>query len=78
MATHSSILVLGIPWTKEPGGLQSMESQRVGHDLQQQQSTMGINWAFKLGAKIPGALKKQNHLDPVSSLLSINWNKKYT
>ena len=55
-----------------------MESQRVGHDLQQQKSTMGINWAFKLGAKIPGAHKKQNHLDPVSSLLSINWNKKYT
>ena len=78
MATHSSILVLGIPWTEDPGGLQSMESQRVGHDLQQQQSTMGINWAFKLGAKIPGAHKKQNHLDPVSSLLFINWNKKYT
>ena len=27
MATHSSILALRIPWTKEPGGLQSMESQ---------------------------------------------------
>ena len=78
MATHSSILVLGIPWTEEPGGLQCMESQRVGHDLQQQKSTMGINWAFKLGAKIPGAHKKQNHLDPVSSLLFINLNKKYT
>ena len=32
MATHSSILVWRIPWTKEPGGLQSMGSQRVGHD----------------------------------------------
>ena len=32
MATHSSILAWRIPWTKEPGGLQSMESQRVGHD----------------------------------------------
>ena len=32
MATHSSILVWRIPWTKEPGGLQSMESQRVRHD----------------------------------------------
>ena len=29
MATHSSILALGIPWTKEPGGLQSIGSQRV-------------------------------------------------
>ena len=33
MATHSSILAWGIPRTEEPGGLQSMESQRVGHDL---------------------------------------------
>jgi len=32
MATHSSILAWRIPWTEEPGGLQSMESQRVGHD----------------------------------------------
>ena len=32
MATHSSILALRIPWTEEPGRLQSMESQRVGHD----------------------------------------------
>ena len=30
MATHSSILAWEIPWTEEPGGLQSMESQRVG------------------------------------------------
>ena len=32
MATHSSILAWSIPWTEEPGGLQSMESQRVGHN----------------------------------------------
>jgi len=32
MATHSSILDCRIPWTEEPGGLQSMGSQRVGHD----------------------------------------------
>ena len=32
MATHSSILALRIPWTEEPGGLQSMGSQRVRHD----------------------------------------------
>ena len=32
MATHSSILAWRIPWTKELGGLQSMGSQRVGHD----------------------------------------------
>ena len=32
MATHSRILAWRILWTKEPGGLQSMESQRVGHN----------------------------------------------
>ena len=32
IATHSSILAWKIPWTKEPGGLQSMESQTVQHD----------------------------------------------
>ena len=40
MATGSSILAWEIPWTEMPGGLQSMGSQRVRHDLsakQQQQ-----------------------------------------
>ena len=32
MAIHSSILAWGIPWTEEPGGLQTMQSQRVRHD----------------------------------------------
>ena len=32
MAIHSSILTWGIPWTEEPGGLQSMGPQRVRHD----------------------------------------------
>ena len=32
MATHSNILAWRIPWMEEPGGLQSMGSQRVGHD----------------------------------------------
>ena len=32
LATHSSILAWEISWTEEPGGLQFMESQRVGHD----------------------------------------------
>ena len=38
MATHSSILAWRIPWTEEPGGLQSMVSQRVGR-----------NWVIKHG-----------------------------
>ena len=32
MTTHSSIFAWRIPWIEEPGGLQSMGSQRVGHD----------------------------------------------
>ena len=42
MTTHFSILAWRIPWTEEPGGLQSIGSQRVGYDLaiqQQQQHT---------------------------------------
>ena len=41
MATHSSILVWRIPWTEEPGGLQSMESQGVGHILATKQQKQG-------------------------------------
>ena len=33
MTTHSSILAWRIPWSEEPGGLQSVGSQRVGHNL---------------------------------------------
>ena len=48
MATHSSILAWEIPWTEESGRLQSMESQRVGHDLmterQQHQNQKGTNY----------------------------------
>ena len=32
MGTHSGILAWRIPWTEEPGGLQSMGSQSIGHD----------------------------------------------
>ena len=32
MVTYSSLLAWRIPWTEEPGGLQSIELQRVGHD----------------------------------------------
>ena len=41
MATHSSIFAWKIPWAEEPGGLQSMVSQRVGHNYStEQQKTM--------------------------------------
>ena len=37
MATHSNIIAWKIPWTEEPGSLQSVGSQRVGHDLAAEQ-----------------------------------------
>ena len=40
-ATHSSILAWEISWTEEPGGLQSMGSQRVEHDRARTQATRG-------------------------------------
>ena len=42
MATHSSFLAWRIPWTGEPGRLQSLGSQRVGHDLATTQRTFGL------------------------------------
>ena len=41
MATHSRILAWRIPWTEEPVGLQSMGSQRVGHNLATKQEQQG-------------------------------------
>ena len=48
MATHSSVLAWEIPWTDEPGRPQSMESQRIGHDLatKQQQEEAPENLFF--------------------------------
>ena len=40
MTTHSSILAWKIPWTEEPGGLQSMGLQRVRHDLATKQQQL--------------------------------------
>ena len=42
MATHSSILARRIPWTEEPGGLQSMELQRVGPDFVTKQQNYNV------------------------------------
>ena len=45
MAIHSTILAWGIPWTEEPGGLQSMGSQRVRYDLATKQQTLMV-WSL--------------------------------
>jgi len=45
MATHSSALAWEIPWTEEPGRLQSMGLQRVGHDLATKQQSLLPAWS---------------------------------
>ena len=44
MATHSSILAWRTPWTEEPGGLLSMGSQRVRHNLAANTCTLSLFW----------------------------------
>ena len=44
MATHSSIFAWEIPWTEEPGGLQSMGLQRVGHHGVTKQQQIVMKW----------------------------------
>ena len=54
MATHFSILAWRIPWTEEPDGLQSMGSQRVGHDcsdLARKQISKDMERKFSQGLK---------------------------
>ena len=54
MATHSSILGWEIPWTEEPGGLQSMRSQRVRHDMATKMtSSLGLSPLMVLMAVPP-------------------------
>ena len=56
MATHSGILAWGIPWTEEPGGLQSMGPQRGGHDLATKQQSVkynGLNFRKEIAILIP-------------------------
>ena len=53
MATHSSILSWRIPWTEEPGGLQSMGLQRVGHWSNLAQHTHTIIYTFTYSSFLP-------------------------
>ena len=43
LATHSTVLVCRVPWTEAPGGLQSMGSQRVGHDWA---TSLSLSWSL--------------------------------
>ena len=63
MATHSSIIAWEIPWTEEPGGLQSMGSRRVGYDLvTKQQQAWKNNWNSYMTKRVEGIrLKKKTN-----------------
>ena len=50
LATHSSILAWRIPWTEEPGGLQSVRLQKVGHDWMTNTSTLSYWWVMSVGS----------------------------
>ena len=66
MATHSSILAQKIPWTEEPGGLQSMGSQRVGQTEHRQLKppTNGRCQHSSFQIKEPREALQEDHLRP--------------
>ena len=72
MATHSSTLAWEMPQTEEPGGLQSMGSQRVGHELvtkeQQQDITIG-----KQMERILGGAQRENCIQKEGYLVGRGW-----
>ena len=70
MATHSSILVWRIPWTEEPGGLQSMELQRAGHNW----AANAFTFFFHFLCVLPGPFFSCVSRDPIglASILSFS------
>ena len=87
MATHSNILAWKVPWTEEPGGLQPMESQGVGHnwarekksrcDFKQAQTQFAIQWTeheFE-GQYRPGSQASSSYFRVTSpSLDMVRWD----
>ena len=72
MATHSSILACRIPWTEEPGRLQSMGSQRVGHYLSDFQVTLNLG-RWYVGKE--STCQCRRHQRRVFNLLKIPWSR---
>ena len=64
-ATHSSLLSWRIPWTQEPDGLQSMGSQRVGHDRAAKHTHAGF---FLLSHSVPRCLSIDKRTVPFSAM----------
>ena len=58
MATHSSNLAWRVPWTEEPGGLQFMGLQRIGHDLAAEQQFILLGKPMAQTVKNPPAMQE--------------------
>ena len=63
MATHSSILAWRIPWTEEPGGLQSVGLQRVRHDWATKHSTTWLPFSISTFLYFKDYTKTKNYSD---------------
>ena len=82
MAPHSSTLAWKIPWTEEPGGLQSMGSLRVGHDWVTSLSLFTFHALEKemaahstiLAWRIPGSVEPGGLLSMGSHRVGYGWN----
>ena len=61
MTTHSSTVAWEIPWAEQPGGLQSMGSQRVRHNLATKRQVLGIQWQIKQAPCPSGANSPTRH-----------------
>ena len=71
MATHSTIPAWEIPRTEDPGGLQSMGSQRVGHDLVTEKQQQGIQCVDLIYLYITKRLLHEQQLTPSSYYIII-------
>ena len=75
MTTHSNILAVIIPWTKEPGGLQSMGSERVGHDWVTEHSTIQVSCMTFISARylLHHCSARQERIMVIGNRPSIRW-----
>ena len=74
-AAHSSILAWEIPWTEEPGGLQSMGSHRVGHDLTMKpQHGHEYIKSYKISLKASGTIFTSSKRKTENGIENQKWN----
>ena len=83
ITTYSSILARIIPWTEEPGGLHSMESQRVGHDWAMEHTCTPVHkrfiiiswlsWSYLHFCILNSFIKLSSNTPFILSILSISY-----